>query len=57
MKKHSELFVKIVKLDIAVSVHQHNLQYWMIKVYITKNSLYPSLTSEIFEAREVQYNL
>ena len=47
----------LLKLDNAVSIHQRNLQYLMIEIYKTKKSLNPSFMSEIFEARDVQYDL
>ena len=47
----------LLKLDNAVPVHQRKLQYLMIDLYKTKNSLDPSFMSEIFEARDVQYDL
>ena len=47
----------LLKLDNAVSIHQRNLQYLMIEIYKTKKNLNPSFMSEIFEARDVQYNL
>ena len=47
----------LLKLDNAVSIHQCNLQYLMIEIYKTKKNLNPSFMSEIFEARDVQYNL
>ena len=47
----------LLKLDNAVSIHQRNLQYLMIEIYKTKNNLNPSFMSEIFEARDVQYDL
>ena len=47
----------LLKLDNAVSIHQRNLQYLMIEIYKTKKSLNPSCMSEIFEARDVQYDV
>ena len=47
----------LLKLDNAVPIHQRNLQYLMIEIYKTKNSLNPSFMSEIIEARDVQYDL
>ena len=47
----------LLKLDNAVSIHQRNLQYLMIEMYKTKKNLNPSFMSEIFEARDLQYNL
>ena len=47
----------LLKLDNAVSIHQRNLQYLMIEIYKTKKNLNPSFISEIFEARDVQYDL
>ena len=47
----------LLKLDNAVSVHQHNLQYLMTEVYKTKNSLNPSFMRELFKQRDLQYNL
>ena len=44
-------------LDNAVSIHQRNLQYLMIEVYKTKHNLNPSFVSEIFETRNVHYDL
>ena len=37
--------------------HQSNLQYLMTEIYKTKKSLNPGLLSEIFEARDVPYDL
>ena len=39
----------LLKLDNAVSIHQ--------RIYKTKKNLHPSFMSEIFEARDVQYDL
>ena len=50
-------YESLLKLDNAVSIHQRNLQYLMIEIYKTKKSLNPSFMSEIFEARDVQYDL
>ena len=50
-------FETLLKFDNAVSIHQRNLQYLMIEIYKTKKSLNPSFMSEIFEARDVQYDL
>ena len=47
----------LLKLDNAVSIHQRNLQYLMIEIYKTKKNLNPSFMSEIFEARDLQYDL
>ena len=41
---HSETFMK---LDNTQPVHQHNLQYLIIEIYKAKNSLFPSLMSEV----------
>ena len=50
-------YESLLKPDNAVSIHQRNLQYLMIEIYKTKKSLNPSFISEIFEARDVQYDL
>ena len=50
-------FETLLGLDNAVSIHQRNLQYLMIEIYKTKNSLKPRFMSEIFEARDVRYVL
>ena len=47
----------LLTLDNAVSIHQRNLQYLMIEIYKTKHSLNPSFMSEIFETRNVHYDL
>ena len=47
----------LLKLDNAASMHQRNLQYLMIEIYKTKKNLNPSFMSEIFEARDVQYDV
>ena len=47
----------MLKSDNAVSIHQRNLQYLMIEIYKTKRRPNPSFMSEIFEARDVQYDL
>ena len=38
----------LLKLDNAIPIHQRNLQYLMLEIYKTKNSLNPSFMSEIF---------
>ena len=56
--KHSHAdYETLLKLDNAVSIHQRNLQYLMIEIYKTKKNLNPSFMSEVFEARDVQYDL
>ena len=64
MKDHSELSIKLpmptkalLKLDIAVSVHQRNLRYLMTEIYKTKSSLNPSFMKELFKPRDLQYIL
>ena len=47
----------LLTLDNAVSIHQRNLQYLMIEIYKTKHNLNPSFMSEIFETRNVHYDL
>ena len=47
----------LLSLDNAVSIHQRNLQYLMIEIYKTKHNLNPSFMSEIFETRNVHYDL
>ena len=47
----------LLTLDNAVSIHQHNLQYLMIEIYKTKHKLNPSFMSEIFETRNIHYDL
>ena len=47
----------LLKLDKAVSIHQRNLQYLMIEIYKTKNSLNPSFMRELFKPRDIDYNL
>ena len=47
----------LLELDNEVPIHQRNLQYLMIEIYKTNNNLNPSFMSEIFEARDVQYDL
>ena len=42
----------LLKLDNAVSVRQRNLQYLIIEIYKTKNSLNPSFMRELFKPRE-----
>ena len=50
-------YESLLKLDNTVPIHQRNLQYLMIEIYKTKKSLNPSFMGEIFEARDVQYDL
>ena len=47
----------LLTFDNAVSIHQRNLQYLMIEIYKTKHNLNPSFMSEIFETRNVHYDL
>ena len=47
----------LLTLDNAVSIHQRNLQYLMIEIYKTKHNLNPSFMNEIFETRNVHYDL
>ena len=47
----------LLTLDNAVSIHQRNLQYLMIEIYKTKHNLNPTFMSEIFETRNVHYDL
>ena len=47
----------LLKLDNAVSVHHRNLQYLMMEICRSKNSLNPSFITEFFKPRDIQYNL
>ena len=47
----------LLNLDNAVSLRQRNLQYSMIEMYKTKNSLNPSFMRELLKPRNLQYNL
>ena len=47
----------LLKLDNAVSIHQRNLQYLLTEIYKTKSSLNASFMRELFQPRDLQYNL
>ena len=44
-------------MDDSVTVHQRNLQLLMVEIYKTKYNLNPSFIKQIFEEKEMPYNL
>ena len=40
-----------------MTIHQHNLESVIVKIFKAKNNLNPIFMKEIFTKREVQYNL
>ena len=49
--------MKLLELDNALSIHQHNLQFLMIEIYKIKNKINPNFMCEIFKERYLQCNL
>ena len=56
-KEHVSTFEKLLELDNSVTVHQRNLQLLMVEIYKTKYNLNPSFMKQIFEKKEMPYNL
>ena len=38
-------------------IHQHNMQLLMVEIFKTNHNLNPTFTKNIFDERDVQYNL
>ena len=56
-KDSSSTFEKLLLLDNSVSIHHRNLHLLAIEVYKFKNGLSPFLMDQIFENRNLNYNL
>jgi len=56
-KDSSSTFEKLLLIDNSVSIHHRNLHLLAIEVYKFKNGLSPFLMDQIFENRNLNYNL
>ena len=56
-KDNVSTFEKLLEMDNSVTVHQRNLQLLMVEIYKTKYNLNPSFMKQIFEEKEMPYNL
>ena len=50
-------FEKLLEKDNSVTIHVRNLRILATELYKTKGNLAPSIMHEIFEQRNIQYNL
>ena len=55
-KKHRK-FENLLEMDNSVTVPQRNLQLLMVEIYKTKYNLNSSFMKQIFEEKEMPYNL
>ena len=46
-----------MKLDNSVTVHRRNFQILATETFKVKNSLVPKIIAEVFEIKELHYNL
>ena len=50
-------FDELINKSGSVRIHHRNLQFQAIKIYKALHNLSPSLMSELFQSKEVKYNL
>ena len=56
-RDENSTFEELLIKDNSVCIHHKNLQSLMIEIYKTRNNLNPPFMKDIFEAREICYNL
>ena len=50
-------FSDLLELHNSVTIHQQNIQIFATEIFKLKNSLAPEIMTELFEIKELHYNL